>query len=257
MQRSGGGESPLGQTLRLLSANLRNGGADASAFSQLVRSLEPDVVAVQEIAPDQAEALCSVLPFGEVIPSDAYDGMGIALRRPAELSKLRLAFRDAHVARLHPGDWPGLQAPVEVINVHIAAPHMSPPLQGFAHRRRQLRGLERHLIDGHSADADADGARERPAQVLLGDFNATPLWPVYRRISSHLTDAAAACAAKRGGRLRPTWAPWSGSPKLLRIDHGFVRGLRAEAFQVVDIPGSDHSAIVMDLVPSADVDGTD
>ena len=42
---------------RLLTANLANGAADPGAFADLVEAAEPDVVLVQELAPEQAEAL--------------------------------------------------------------------------------------------------------------------------------------------------------------------------------------------------------
>ena len=83
----------------------------------------------------------------------------------------------------------------------------------------------------------------------MGDFNSTPLWPAYRRIRSHLTDAAVAVAERRGRRVGRTWGPWASAPRLLRIDHGFVSGLEVEEFRVVEVFGSDHSAIVMDVVP--------
>jgi endonuclease/exonuclease/phosphatase (EEP) superfamily protein YafD len=35
---------------------------------------------------------------------------------------------------------------------------------------------------------------------------------------------------------------------VLRIDHGFVQGMAVEDFRVLSVAGSDHSAIVMDLV---------
>ena len=64
---------------RILTANLANGAADADAFADLVEAAEPDVVVVQELAPDQAEALARVLPFGKLEPTRTHDGMGIAL----------------------------------------------------------------------------------------------------------------------------------------------------------------------------------
>ena len=84
------------------------------------------------------------------------------------------------------------------------------------------------------------------SHVVVGDLNSTPLWPAYRRIASHLTDAAVAVAKKRSRPAEPTWGPL-GRGKWFRIDHGFVRGVSVEDFQVVELHVSDHSAIVMDL----------
>ncbi len=91
------------------------------------------------------------------------------------------------------------------------------------------------------------GELKGPARILVGDFNATPYWPWYRRMVSQFTDVAVAVANKTGVSPRPTWGPRPGSRRLLRIDHGFVHGLEPEAFEVLDVVGSDHSAIVMDL----------
>jgi endonuclease/exonuclease/phosphatase family metal-dependent hydrolase len=78
---------------RLLTANLANGAADPSAFADLVEAAEPDVVAVQELAPEQAEALARVLPFGKLEPARDHHGMGIALRAPGSVRRLSLPYR--------------------------------------------------------------------------------------------------------------------------------------------------------------------
>jgi hypothetical protein len=45
----------MGSRLRILSANLLNGGADPEALCDLTRSLNVDVAAFQELSPEQAE----------------------------------------------------------------------------------------------------------------------------------------------------------------------------------------------------------
>ncbi len=225
----------MGNTLRILSANLWKGGADPEAFADLVSALAVDVVAVQELAPEQAEALGGVMPHGRLEPGPAHGGMGIAMRGPAEMSRLPMPHRDARIARLHPSEWSQLDEPLEILNIHITAPHVFWRFL-MLDRAGQVRALERHL-------------RSSPEQhrVMVGDYNSTPLWPAYRRIRSHLTDAAVAVAERTGRSPERTWGPWHGSARLLRIDHGFVRGVEVEQFQVVDIPMSDHSAVVMDV----------
>jgi endonuclease/exonuclease/phosphatase family metal-dependent hydrolase len=243
-----------------MSANLWSGGADPDGLARLVESLGVDVLAAQELGADQAQAIADVLPHGVLEPDDRHHGMGIALRHPARVDHLQLGYRNARRARLGAEDWPELGAELEVLNVHLAAPHVSPIGSGFPRRRQQLRDLERYLIHGdQQADARDEGTGEaeparppRPGgsrQVMVGDFNATPVWPVYRRLARLMTDAAVVVAQRQGRAVRATWGPWAGAPRLLRIDHGFVRGVEVEEFQVVTIPGSDHSAVVMDVVP--------
>lgn len=258
--RSPGGKV-LGQPLRIMSANLWSGAAEADALVDLVETLEVDVLAVQELAADQARAIAEVLPFGRLEPHPKYHGMGIALRRPGAVDHVPMPYRNLRRARLGVEDWPELGAGIEVLNVHVAAPHVGPLGSGFPRRRQQLRHLERYLVDGQEeGDAGDGGPAEGEAarapgpqprrQVLVGDFNATPVWPVYRRLARHLTDAAVLVAQRRGRPVAATWGPWPGSRRLLRIDHGFVRGVEVEEFRVVELPGSDHSAVVIDVVPA-------
>jgi endonuclease/exonuclease/phosphatase family metal-dependent hydrolase len=225
----------VGRPLRLLTANLFNGGADPSALADLVREHAPDVVAVQELGPEQAEALSAVLPHGALEPATDFTGMGIALRGPAGLRRIPLAYRDARLALLDPADWPGLEQPVEIVNMHFAAPTARPFWRQPGVRRRQLRGLLAHL--------DADPGR---ARAVVGDFNATPLWPVYRGLARRLEDLARSHARATGGRPGRTWPSWAPSP-LLRIDHCFARGLDLHGLRVLAIPGSDHRGLLVDL----------
>ena len=71
--------------------------------------------------------------------------------------------------------------------------------------------------------------------------------PSHHRVCYFIHDAAAAVAQVRGCPTQATWGPGSGARRLLRIDHAFTSGFRAEEFQVFRAIGSDHDAIVIDL----------
>lgn len=218
-----------------MSANLWNGSAAPDIFAALVATLDADVVATQEMTPEQAEALARVLPHGRLDPARDYSGMGIALREPAPIRRLALPGRDARIADLSWEGPAGTRIELEILSVHVQAPHGSWNAPGW--RRGQLRGLVQHLA--------AAPTRRR---VLVGDLNATPMWPVYRRLSAHLTDAAVVAAQRHGRSVESTWGPWPWAPQMLRIDHALVDGVAVEDFRVLPIPGSDHSAIVVDVV---------
>ena len=222
--------------LRILSANLANGRAEPRAFADLVRELRPDVVAVQELSPAQSEVLEPLMPHGRLEPQRNFLGMGISVRRPATFEHLPLEFRNARVATLEPAHWPQLPRPVEVVNVHITSPVAGPRLAEFVRRRLQIRGLTAYL--------DATRGRTR---AVVGDFNATPLWAVYRRMAARLEDVARTHAQRQGRRPERTWRYWLDGPRLLRIDHCFAHGLDVESLRVLDVAGSDHCALLVDF----------
>ena len=227
----------MGSHLRVFSGNLMNGGADPEAFADLVRGSGADVVVVQELSPEQAAALSRVFPHRDLEPARDFTGMGIAVRHPAEFDRVPLTYRDAWVARLDPADWPALPGGLEIVNVHIASPTWGEHgWTQFTRRRAQSLALLQYL----------DRTRGR-TRIVVGDFNATPSWPLYRSVAGRLEDLALRHARSRDAKPARTWTRWVGGPPLLRIDHCFGSGLRVDDFQVVAIRGSDHSGLVVDL----------
>jgi endonuclease/exonuclease/phosphatase (EEP) superfamily protein YafD len=222
--------------LRVMTANLWSRRSDPEALARLLEEVQPDVLAVQELGPAQAEAIASVLPHGRLEPRLDAEGMGIALLHPGAVEALALPRRDARIARLTPGIWPGLEAPVEVLNLHVVAPHALPPWRTFATRMGQVRGLARWL-----------DANPHPARIVCGDFNATPSWPAYRQIASRLRDVARHHAAQDGRSPVRTWGPWHGSPRLLRLDHVFASGGRVLELRALPVLGSDHTALIVEF----------
>jgi endonuclease/exonuclease/phosphatase (EEP) superfamily protein YafD len=162
--------------------------------------------------------------------------MGIALRLPAEVRQLPLEKRDARIARLEPDAWPGLERQVEIVNIHVLAPHAFPLWRTLPTRFGQVRGLARWLDEN-----------PHEARVVCGDMNATPAWPAYRRLARRLQDVVHHHAARAGTRPPRTWGPWHGAPRLLRIDHVFATGGQVLDLQTVPVEGSDHSALVVDF----------
>lgn len=226
--------------IRLLTANLFHDRADPEAFAAQLRELAVDVACFQEVGARQAAAIARVLPHGKLEPGATrrdYDGMGIAARRPLEVRRLALPRQDARIATLSPDDWPELGGALEIVNLHIQAPHTFPQWRAFAVRRAQLAALLPYL-----------GATPDAKRVVCGDLNATPLWPAYRALAARLPDLALEHAALSRSFPRRTWGPWPGSPRALRIDHVLGNGVLAADVQVLRVRGSDHSALLVDLV---------
>jgi endonuclease/exonuclease/phosphatase family metal-dependent hydrolase len=221
--------------LRVVSANLWQS-ADPGALAAQIEELEADVVAVQELAAPQAEALGRVLPHGKLEPANDYTGLGIAMRQPGDYWRIAMPCRDARVARLTVDGAGNRKRQVEIINIHVLGPHAPPTLRTMRTRREQWRQLQGYL--------DNEPVEHR---VVVGDLNATPCWPFYRRLAARMRDAARVVAERCGEPPVRTWGPWPGAPRLARIDHAFVDGLEVVDFRTVSVRGADHSAIVVDL----------
>jgi len=230
----------VSRAIRVFSGNLWWGKADPDGLVALIREHAIDVFAAQELGFENAEAIASELPFGGLEPCDDFHGMGIALRSPAKYERIPLHYRDARRAVLEPADWPGLASAIDLVNVHFQAPHALRPFPSGWVRWRQMRGLERHIAENPAT-----------ARAVVGDCNATPAWPLYRRLVRQLRDGAREVAEREGRPVEATWGPTPTSPRLLRIDHAFVAGLEVERFRVLPIPGSDHSGILLDCRPVA------
>jgi endonuclease/exonuclease/phosphatase (EEP) superfamily protein YafD len=220
------------QALTILTCNLWNRGARPEALGAALARLDPDVVVCQELVRPTAEVIARALPHGRLDPRDDMHGMGIATRWPVTVERIALPRRDAHIARLVPGAWPGLAASIEVMNLHLSAPSH---WRAFAERRAQIERLERHLTEhpGH--------------RVVAGDFNSFPGMGVYNRLRAVLRDAVAEHARQHGRPPQRTWGPTAESRRLARIDHVMTTGLSPRVVETVHIEGSDHRALFVAL----------
>jgi endonuclease/exonuclease/phosphatase (EEP) superfamily protein YafD len=73
------------------------------------------------------------------------------------------------------------------------------------------------------------------------------MWPAYRRLRRHYDDGIGEVEADQGRRPARTWAPLRIGPRLLRIDHVLVSGVRVVSAEALPLAGSDHLAVVVDL----------
>ena len=219
-----------------MTANLWADRVDAAGFAERVRHFEPDVVCTQELNPAAADKLAEIYPFGELNAANDFRGMGIALARPGKVTPLELPHKGGLIAVLEPADWPMLSEPLEIVNLHFAAPAPRSIVRANIARRGQWKGFTDYLASA-----------PRHPRLVLGDMNATPLWPLYRRLTGRFEDAHRTVAKRFGRFTRRTWGPRPNWPRLLRIDHVFTDGVAVSDLWVVPIPGSDHSAIIFDI----------
>lgn len=212
-----------------MTANLYNGRAEPGALHAVLGEVNPDVLAVQELSANSAAVVAERFPRHLLYPRDDNRGMGVAVRGPAEVVTVDFPDRSLLRVTLDPTAW-SLPHPVEILNAHLVNPIARPLRRSAGLRRRQVEILEEMI------------AAPTSGRLLVGDFNSSPAWPLYRRLRRASTDAAIAA-----GTACRTWGPTWWFPRLLRIDHAFVNGLIPLATHRVAIRGADHSALVVDL----------
>ena len=217
--------------LRILTANLFNGRAHPVEFGKLLDDIRPDVVAVQELAPNSAAEIARRYPCRDLDPRLDHLGLGIASQVPATFGVVPMVNRPARFAELH-----GAEAPLTVVNLHLLNPLQWPWPASVRGRTEQVAAVDAFLSFRHDGPC-----------LVVGDMNASPAWPAYRRLAGSFDDVAATAAASNGSRARRTWAYRDGLPRLLRIDHVFGRGVAPLSTEVKRVVGSDHAALVVDL----------
>jgi endonuclease/exonuclease/phosphatase (EEP) superfamily protein YafD len=229
------GSVPSGMTIqiRLMTANLLGEETDPDALSQLLERIQPDIFLAQELGPRAAPVISSFYQFHLLDPSLDYFGRGIGSRHPGQFELLTLPHRGGVCARF---DLEGHC--LGVAGVHLLNPIAFPWWHAPGRRRQQLDALTQWAAGSES---------QCPCQVIAGDFNASPMWPAYRRAARQWEDLASSAAMSSGSKPEPTWAWRPGLPRLLRIDHVFGKGVRSTSTRVEPIKGSDHAALVVDL----------
>ena len=123
------------------------------------------MVCAQELAPNAARVLADELPFGRLDPRLDFNGTGLALRYQARVERFPLEHHDGLRAVLQPEVWPNAARPIEIFTVHIANPLLRPIRRSLEIRRLQTDQILEHL------------GEERRPRILVGDLNATPIWP--------------------------------------------------------------------------------
>lgn len=219
--------------VRVMTINLCRGHADVADFVGVLDRYRPDVVAVQELGRAHASVLGQRFGFGVLHPDHGGEGHGLVSSMPMTVGRLALPGRSGLQGEAR-ASW----GRFNVIAVHLLNP-VDAWLARGPFRRRQVAALC-DLLDADPTD-----------RILLGDLNATPGWPAYRQLTKRLTDAVAQWGEAHSVPPPCTWARRAGAPSRLRIDHVFASGLGARHVEVVDVKGSDHRALIVDMAPLA------
>ena len=215
-----------GMSLRVMTYNVLYSNTDYDAVANVIRSTQPDLLALQEVQPEMFEALVERLqvdyPYHLLGHWNMYGTTAAFSRYPLrDAYSLSLRFdRPATVLKV---DVDG--RPVTLISAHLLA---------YDSVRQQ----------GRQAQIIIDEISELDEPVVLGcDCNSRETAASYRMLAQVLTNAARAV----GWVLAPpSIAGAQRDVSMWHIDYVFYRGaLKAvEVDSILDSGGSDHRAVV-------------
>lgn len=227
----------------------RDGVCSPARIARVLASLQPDVVALQELdvrrartgGVDQAEAIARELgmahhfhPAYRVMEEEYGDA--ILTARPAKFVRGAALPGVGPLQRLEPRGALWVCVNIGGVDVQIFNTHLG------------LRGYER------LAQVEALFGREwmgspncREPVILTGDFNAIPRSRVYARLTSRLRDAQKLGPARKPKATFPSMLP------MLRLDHVFLSRsfdvMRAETLRTPETRiASDHLPLFVDFV---------
>ena len=213
----------------------------AAAVGELARSLDADLLGMQEVLPHQLDALERMLP-GYRREGEGRDG-------PRQGEASPLFYRAARFERLDGGTFWLSPTPERARRADEQKPWgtwlnrvASWALLADRAAGRRLLAINTHLDHAsetarrESASLLVDFVARHPADavVLMGDLNARPGSEPHRRLAAALTDAARAPEVVRAptGTTVTRWTELG--PPEHHIDHIFLRDARPLRYQVID-----------------------
>ncbi len=228
-------------SLRVMTYNVYGFNNDPTGVIAAIRSVDPDIVCLQELNYETAAALLDALggeyPYRVLDPSRGVEGMGTISKYPLRSSGQTLPSQWVGTPQVLELDWNGRI--ITLVNFHMHPPGRLAP--------GSLR--QRHAIRLRQAAALTQLAAEVEQPVLLaGDANATDLNEAYQMIThAGLRDAWRAAGQGLGftfprqlGRLSPAW--------MTRIDHVFLSSQwLIQTAKLAPVDGSsDHRGVVVE-----------
>ncbi|WP_019987076.1 endonuclease/exonuclease/phosphatase family protein [Rudanella lutea] len=221
-----------GQTdLRVFHANVLYTRDDYQPIIDTIRRLQPDFFVLHEMTPTGVRAVAELqrdYPYQDSVWAKGPCYILVGSRTPFRTDSLA---RQQHRVI-------ALTSTVRGRAVSLSTVHPRTPLLPgwFAHRNEQLQFVADQLANATN-----------PA-VLIGDFNISPLSPIYTHSFTNRSGVLGPLNACRDGfGWTPTWPRYLPF-MFIPIDHAFVNGgFVTKRFRTLTIPGSDHRAICIDL----------
>lgn len=220
--------------IRVLSSNLLHGLARTDSFVALATD-DADVIATSELTAEavgrfREAGLSKRFPYSIVIPRPGAGGMGLWSRYPLTALPASKYGNNFIAARMHV---PGVAEAPLVVSVHLMSP--------LARGDNTFDAWLHRITAARSEFADYAKAAGPAAVIIAGDFNST----VDMRQFRDLLDVGYQEAVRQtGAGFGPTYSPHPRIPPLITIDHVLTRNSTATSIHTVDVPGSDHRALL-------------
>ena len=225
---------PAGETqLLVLAANVWDGRADAGALATLIARERPDLVSLPESGlefRDKLMPLLDGLGYRSWVSTEPGkpDGWSVTLLVAGRVGEVEVG-SGPELRRQHLWARGGLLGDRTFYAVHPQAPMA----------RWQARVWRRDLA------AIARWTAALPGPIVAGDFNATLDHGPFRAALTGVKDAAEGTGQGLAGTFRAGIPRWAG----IHIDHVLIpREAATTRYEIVDLPGSDHRAVLSGLV---------
>lgn len=235
----GGPDSISGTPVRVMSANVLHGGADAEQLAGYARDRRVDVLCVEELTPEfaarlEAAGIGRLLPHRVLSVQEGVSGSGIYSRFPLTKLQPPLSAGTNPITNTSASVSVARAVSIDVTAVHnLPTPTAPNGVDNWAESLSQL------------PDASATG----PIRLLAGDFNATLDQSEFRDV---LDRGYYDAAERMGDGLTPTWPAIRGRNRYLpvTIDHILYDRDRAgiRDYDVLDLDHSDHRTLYAELV---------
>ena len=223
--------TPPGPRLVVMTANLYFGRADANGVVRLVREQHVDLLGLEELTPEEVDRLRAAgleqaLPYSTLHAAPTSTGAGLWSRHPLE------------PLEPWPSSFSGAAGDVDLGDRHVVVRVLHPPPPDGDGATWE------HEYDGFVRAAEQE--QTAVPTLLIGDFNASVH---HRRLRDLMGDRWRDAAEVAGAGLVRSWGPRLDGPRVLDPDHVLVdRGVGVGDHRVVHVDGSDHSAVVVEVV---------
>ncbi|HYO01868.1 MAG TPA: endonuclease/exonuclease/phosphatase family protein [Mycobacterium sp.] len=232
--------NPNAVSVRAMTINMLYGRADPQSIVGIATD-QADVLMVQELTPDAAKGLSSggiakSFPYDALDPRPGTAGVGVYSRYPItavnEIGGYALGLVTARI-RVD-----GLTRDPTVASIHLTAPWPQ-PIDGW---HRDLAAL-RSTLAGLAEESNGG------AILVGGDFNSTIDMEPFRKL---LTDGYEDSAQQAGAGRQRTYPANRRFPAFMGIDHILTRDCIAVSTETMELPGSDHRAVLATVMVPRD-----